>query len=218
VKFTPPGLLTIALYVLPALGVLAMATMPARAETEEPKFTVLEKPGPLEIRQYVPRIAAEVVIKGTDEEARSGGFSLLADYIFGNNTTKTSIAMTAPVGQQTQGNEKIAMTAPVAQTPDASGSWKIRFYMPSKYTMETLPKPNNPAVKIISVPGETVAILQFSNSRSTEAVAAKTAELLAALSKTRWQAKGATFAWFYDPPWTLPFFRRNEVGVEVAPR
>jgi hypothetical protein len=90
--------------------------------------------------------------------------------------------------------------------------------MPSKYTIETLPKPNNPAVEIVEVPGETFAVLRFSNSRSAEAVAEKAAELLQSLAGSKWLASGTPVAWFYDPPWTLPFFRRNEVALPVRPR
>lgn len=197
--------------------VLAMASI-ARAETEEPSFKIIEKVGAVEIRHYDKRVVAEVVVGGDEEDARSTGFRLLADFIFGNNTTRTSIAMTAPVSQQAAKSESIAMTAPVSQSRDGSGKWRVRFYMPSKYTRETLPKPNNPAVEIVEVPGETTAVLRFSNSRSAEAVAKKTADLLRILASSKWTPTGVPVTWLYDPPWTLPFFRRNEVAVAVRPR
>lgn len=203
----------------PAVAVMAVmmsATLaPARADTEEPRFTVVDKVGAIEIRQYGPRLAADVIVQGDEEDARSNGFRPLADYIFGNNTTRTKIDMTAPVAQER--NEKIAMTAPVSQTREGS-AWRVRFFMPAKYTLETLPKPNNPAVQIVQVPGETMAVLRFSNSRSTEAVAQRTAELLRGLENSRWIVAGAPVTWLYDPPWTLPFFRRNEVAVAVKGR
>jgi hypothetical protein len=90
--------------------------------------------------------------------------------------------------------------------------------MPAKYTRETLPRPNNPAVQIVELPGETMAVLRFSNSRSTDAVAKQTASLLRAVETSRWAAAGAPVTWLYDPPWTLPFFRRNEVAVPVKQR
>ena len=201
----------------PAVAVMAVmmsATLaPARADTEEPRFTVVDKVGAIEIRQYGPRLAADVIVQGDEEDARSNGFRPLADYIFGNNTTRTKIDMTAPVAQER--NEKIAMTAPVSQTREGS-AWRVRFFMPAKYTLETLPKPNNPAVQIVQVPGETMVC--FSNSRSTEAVAQRTAELLRGLENSRWSVAGAPVTWLYDPPWTLPFFRRNEVAVAVKGR
>ena len=197
---------------------IAMATATSvRADTEEPAFTVVEKVGVVEIRRYDARLAADVVLAGDEEDVRSEGFRLLADFIFGNNTTRTSIEMTAPVSQQAAKSESIAMTAPVAQTRDGNGKWRVRFYMPSKYSRETLPKPNNPAAQIVEVPGETMAVLRFSNSRGAEAVAGKTADLLKALAASKWSPSGTPVAWFYDPPWTLPFWRRNEVAVRVRP-
>ncbi len=203
-----------------SLGIAMMVATAttARADTEEPAFTVVEKIGVIDVRQYGPRLAAEVTVGGDEEDARSAGFRLLADYIFGNNTSRTSIAMTAPVSQEAARSENIAMTAPVSQARDDAGKWRVRFFMPSKYTRATLPKPNNPAVQIVDVPGETMAVLRFSNSRSAEAVAEKTADLLRGVAASKWKAVGAPVAWFYDPPWTLPFWRRNEVAVAVSPR
>ena len=203
---------------LPTLIAVIFAATAARAETEEPRYSIIEKLGDIEIRQYGPRLAAEVIVQGEEERARSEGFRLLADYIFGNNTAQRSIAMTAPIAQQVDRSEKIAMTAPVAQARGAGNSWRVRFFMPAKYTRDTLPTPNNPVVKIVELPGETMSVLRYSNSRSAERVAAKTAELLRGLEGTRWAAAGVPVAWFYDPPWTLPFFRRNEVAVPVRAR
>ncbi len=183
------------------LAVGAMTATPARAETEEPRFRIIGKIGEIEVREYGPRLAAEVVVQGNEEDARSNGFRPLADYIFGNNTAKS----------------KIAMTAPVSQTRDGTG-WRVRFFMPAKYTRETLPRPNNPAVQIVELPGETMAVLRFSNSRSTEAVAKQKAALLRGVEASRWLVAGTPVTWLYDPPWTLPFFRRNEVAVPVKPR
>lgn len=197
-----------------AASVMSIAA-PARAETEEPRFTVIDKIGVIEVRQYGSRLAADVVVQGDEERARSDGFRLLADYIFGNNTSRTKIAMTAPVAQER--SEKIAMTAPVSQMREGEG-WRVRFFMPAKYTRETLPQPNNPAVQIVEVPGETMAVLRFSNSRSAEAIAEQTSILLRGIENSRWAVAGAPVTWLYDPPWTLPFFRRNEVAVPVKPR
>ncbi|NOT39204.1 MAG: heme-binding protein [Alphaproteobacteria bacterium] len=198
-----------------AASLICATIAPARADTEEPRHTVVAKIGAIEIRQYGPRLAADVIMQGDEEDAQSDGFRALADYIFGNNTARSKIAMTAPVAQER--SEKVAMTAPVAQTREG-GAWRVRFFMPSKYTRETLPQPNNQAVQIVEVPGETMAVLRFSNSRSAEAVAIQTAALLRGLEGSRWTAAGAPVTWLYDPPWTLPFFRRNEVAVAVKAR
>jgi hypothetical protein len=201
-----------------ALTLPAIVMTPARADTEEPRFTVVERSGDIEIRQYGARLAADVIVEGNEEDARNKGFRLLADYIFGNNTAKSEIAMTAPVAQQASRSEKIDMTAPVAQARGPGNTWRVRFFMPSKYTMQTLPRPNNPAVQIVELSGETMAVLRFSNSRSAERIAEKSIELIRGLERTRWVASGEIVTWLYDPPWTLPFFRRNEVAVPVRAR
>lgn len=188
-----------------------------REGTEEPRFTVLAAPNNLEIRQYGPRIAAETAISGDDESAAlNEGFRRLAGYIFGANRAKTKIEMTVPVAQQK--GETIAMTAPVGQARGADGAWVVRFFMPAEWTLETLPVPENPAVALVRVPGETMTVLRFTGLRGEATIAARQAELLQKLESTAWKPVGEPIAWFYDPPWTIPFLRRNEVAVPVMAR
>lgn len=185
-----------------------------RVGTEEPAFTVEREFGGVQIRRYRPRIAAETSIAADEESARNQGFRVLARYIFGANSGRTKIAMTAPVAQEA--SEKIAMTAPVATQRGPSGEWVIRFFMPSKYTMETLPTPNDDRVRLVTVPSETVAVLRFTGSIDPDAVSARSAQLLKELHRNDIEPTGDPMAWFYDPPWTLPCRRRNEVVVGVA--
>jgi hypothetical protein len=117
---------------------------PIVSNVEQPKYQVVESSGNIEIRDYTPMIVAETEVSGDRLDAISKGFRIIADYIFGNNTAAQKMPMTAPVTQQ--GNEKIAMTAPVTQQGDGN-IWRVRFVMPSSYTIETLPKPNNPAAE-----------------------------------------------------------------------
>ncbi|UXA11455.1 heme-binding protein [Mycobacterium sp. SMC-8] len=189
------------------------ALVGVRAGTEEPMYVQEATVGRIEIRRYGPRIAAQTTVTGDEEMARNAGFRRLAGYIFGGNHRKTSIAMTAPVAQQ---NEKIAMTAPVAQSRDAGGQSVIRFFMPSKWSMELLPEPDDERVELVEVPSETYAVLRFTGDRSPQAVAAKGEELLKGLQGSGFTPQGQPMAWFYDPPWTLPLRRRNEVVVSVS--
>jgi hypothetical protein len=183
-----------------------------RAGTEEPHHVVEARIGDVEIRRYGPRIAAQTTVTGSEQEARSEGFRRLAGYIFGGNHRDTKIAMTAPVAQE---REKIAMTAPVAQSAAGGGDSVIRFFMPSKWSMELLPRPDDDAVELVEVPAETYAVLRFTGDRSARAVAEKTDALLTALRGGDYRPGGDPVAWFYDPPWTLPPLRRNEVAVPV---
>ncbi len=200
-----------------ALLTSACSTVGIRSGTEEPAFTEVERVGAVEIRTYGERIAAQTVVTGTSEAARNRGFQRLAGYIFGGNTARTSIAMTAPVAQAGDGrSQSIAMTAPVAQGAVGQDRWTIQFFMPSEYTMASLPVPRDPQVVLAVVPAETYAVLRFSGLGSARAVAEKEAELDAALTGSGWAAAGEPVVWFYDPPWTLPPLRRNEVAVRVT--
>jgi hypothetical protein len=193
------------------------AVVGVRSGTEEPRFTLVERIGAVEIRHYGPRLAAETTMNGSAEAARSEGFRRIAGYIFGANHAKASIAMTAPVVQSRAGGpQTIAMTAPVAQTAAGGGAWTVQFIMPARYTRQTLPIPNDPAVHIVELPAQDYAVLTFSGDRSEPEVERRTAELTHALSGKSWRIAGAPVAWFYDPPWTLPFLRRNEVAAPVT--
>ncbi|MDD7939041.1 heme-binding protein [Actinomycetospora lutea] len=186
-----------------------------RVGTEEPHFLRRPLTEGVELRRYGPRIAAETVVSADEEQARNLGFRRLARYIFGANHRGDEIAMTAPVAQQPTGGDEIAMTAPVAQSREGDGGWRIRFFMPSRWTMDTLPAPDDADVRLVTVPGETVAVLRFRGDRGPRAVAARTDELLTTLRDHGIATVGEAMAWFYDPPWTLPFRRRNEIAVPV---
>ena len=194
----------------------ACSVIGVRSGTEEPRFEVVDRIGEVELRRYGARLAAETVVAaGSETAARSEGFRRLAGYIFGGNRPASRIAMTAPVDQAA---ERIAMTAPVGATAAGEGQWRIRFYMPAGFTLQTLPAPNDPRIHLLEVPAEVVAVRRYSGLRSADAAAAQRAALLAALADSPWQAAGAAGDWFYDPPWTLPPLRRNEAVVPVSRR
>jgi len=189
-----------------------------RAGTEQPPYEVVGRVGDAEIRRYAPQIAAEAVVEGPVETARNEGFRRVAGYIFGDNTAKASVAMTAPVVQGREpsgGSQSIAMTAPVVQQPAGAESWSIQFIMPAKYTMATLPQPNDPRVRLVEIPARTFAVVRFSGLGRDDAVARHEKALDAALAGSSWRAVGEPVTWYYDPPWTVPFLRRNEVARPV---
>jgi len=192
--------------------IIALSTGCSMAATEEPKYTVLLKEDVLELRQYAALIVAETAVSGDMDSASSQGFRAIADFIFGNNK--------AP-GQNT--SAKIAMTAPVTVQPRANDNsmreardWRIQFVMPANYTMATLPKPNNLAVQLREVPAQRFAVLRYSGLNTESKVEDKTNELLAWVKSKNWQMVGSPQLSRYDPPWTLPMWRRNELRVEVT--
>ena len=182
---------------------------------EEPAFKSVLKDGDFEVRDYPALVVAEVTVSGEQKEAGNKGFRLLAGYIFGGNKRRQSIAMTAPVAQQPT-SEKIAMTAPVTQIQNA-GSWTVRFTMPSGYTLNTLPEPNDPKIHLRQLPPERFAVLRFSGLARPDDVDAKSAELITVTKSHDLRAIGSVMLAQYNPPWTLWFMRRNEVMIPVDP-
>jgi hypothetical protein len=202
-------------WVAVGLGVLVVAAgaFSQMRRVEEPKYVSVEQSGSFELRDYPALLVAEATVKGEREVAINQGFRVIADYIFGNNIAAEKVAMTAPVTQQA--SETVAMTAPVTQQA-AGDAWTVRFIMPSKYTLVTLPKPKNAEVTLKQIDGQRVLALRFSGSTDDQSLKQKTTELTAEITKRGLTPLAdATYA-FYDPPWTLPFLRRNEVMIAVA--
>ena len=184
--------------------------------TEEPKYSVLEKESPFEIRSYAPMIVAEVQVDGDLDAASGQGFRLIAAYIFGQNQVSEKIAMTVPVAVEEQApkSAKIAMTAPVNIESNA-GKWTVSFVMPSEYTMESLPKPLNPRVQLRQIPAVKRAVIVFTGFNSENKVAEKTLELEEWMRSKNLQAVGVPRFARYNPPWSIPFMRRNEIMIDV---
>jgi len=182
--------------------------------TEEPPCTVELRHGDFEVRAYPPLIVAEVSVTGDRKDAAGKGFRLLAGYIFGDNTRRQKIAMTAPV-VQSLGGETIATTAPVLQT-GGEGTWVVRFIMPRGSTMNTLPRPNNSEVTLHALAAARMAVVRFSGLARQDDVAARTLALSRFIAAQHLRATGSPSLAQYDPPWTPWFMRRNEVMIPVA--
>ena len=199
--------------ILALLLIFLAAGTPAMA-TEEPAFTLVLKDEAFEVRDYVATIVAEVTVSGSQDRASNQGFRILAGYIFGGNTRRQSIAMTAPVAQR-RVSETIAMTAPVSQTSSGT-DWTVRFTMPAGYTLETLPVPNDRRITLRAEPGQRMAVIRFSGIADARQVARRSAELEEQLQTRGLEPTGPISLAQYDPPWTFWFLRRNEVMVPVA--
>lgn len=184
---------------------------------EEPSYTVLEKKEGYEIREYAPYIKAEAEVTGTYQQATEQGFRIIADYIFGNNTKRESISMTTPVLESPMEiqAEKIAMTIPVLEFSDESATRTIAFVLPSKYTLDTLPTPNNPAVKLIAVPTRTVAVLRYSWYPNEIRTAAKKNLLISYLARDKKIITGVIETARYNPPFSMPLTLRNEIIIPI---
>lgn len=209
---------TVVIWLVAIIGILALAGIvagPIMSRVEQPKYDVVAQAGSIEIRDYAEEIAAEAEVSGDRRTAIQEGFRLIAAYIFGANRPNARIAMTAPVQQQA--SEKIAMTAPVTQQAGQRDRWTVRFIMPANWTLATLPQPNDPRVTLHPQPARRMLVIRFSGLASDERIEARTAELREYAARHDIATTGEPLLAFYNPPWTLPIFRRNEIMLEVPP-
>ncbi len=184
--------------------------------TDEPEYRLLMKEDKFEIREYLPKIVAQVKVFGDFDNASSKGFKILADYIFGNNVSvdgNSKIEMTAPVEMEPI-SQKIDMSKPVL-TEGNDNNWIVSFIMPDEFTLATLPKPNNKQIKIFSLPKEKYAVIVFSGLVRESSYLEKENLLIQFIEENKLKTSGEIKIARYNPPWTLPFFRRNELMIKV---
>jgi hypothetical protein len=200
--------------ILTLIFLLAFSGGPAMA-TEEPAFELGLKQGAFEVRDYPALVVAEVTVGGDREQASNAGFRLLAGYIFGGNTRRQSIPMTAPVVQGRPAGEQIPMTAPVTQSA-AGDAWVVQFVMPAGSVESEMPTPNDARVKLKTLPATRYAVVRFSGVAGEKDVAEKSKQLDAFITKHQMQANGPPLLARYDPPWTPWFMRRTEINRRLG--
>jgi hypothetical protein len=171
-------------------------------DVEQPDYKVITSKENIEIRDYAPMILAEVEIFGDRKQAVSAGFKILADYIFGSNTSENQIS------------EKMAMTAPVLQEQHRD-KWKIRFVMSRKYSFERLPKPHSKDVILTHFPARRFVVIRFSGVPDDENIELHKEELKSYMKVAELKPVGEIVLAFYNRPSTPPFLRRNEVMIEI---
>ena len=161
----------------------------------------------------VSPVVAETVVEGSYGQTSGAAFSRLAGYIFGKNRAKQKLAMTAPVLQEPV-SEKISMTAPVIQEKKGN-AWVMSFVMPEGYRLETLPVPLDDAVKLRMLPGKKVGVIRYSGLHSEHNLRNFAEKLTGWLEKNGNRVLSGARSASYDPPWTLPCLRRNEVHIDI---
>jgi hypothetical protein len=178
-------------------------------------YEVLKQDGPFELRRYEGYLTASVhVSASTYGQAANAGFNPLADYIFGNNHASDRIAMTAPVSAGRVCCQKIAMTAPVTAT-QSEGDYLVSFTMPAGYSMDDLPRPNNPDVILEEVAPHLVAAIRFSGYFSERSAARAQKDLERWMERLGITPVGEPVSAQYDAPWKPGFARRNEIMIPV---
>lgn len=187
---------------VPSIALAACASAPV----EEPAYSLRQSDGAFEVRAYAPTIVAETTVGGDAVGSRFEGFGPLADYIFAKERDGEKIAMTAPVTQQKS----------VTQHATTSDAWTIGFTMPAGYSLETLPAPASGKVTLVEQPAHTMAVLKFTGLATRRDMEEAKRVLMQKVASAGLVTKGEPVFAFYDPPWTLPFMRRNEVMIELA--
>lgn len=180
---------------------------------EEATYKVVKKDNQFEIRDYAPYILAETVVGGNLEEAGNKAFNRLFRYISGGNRSRDKVAMTAPVSQEPIW-EKIKMTAPVGQQR-VQEKWAVSFMMPASYTLETLPEPEDPEVKLRQVPARRMAVVRYSGFWSEKGYLRHKLELESWIRDRGLTTVGDPIWARYNPPFTPWFLRRNEILIPV---
>jgi len=185
----------------------------AAMAVEEPAYRVIEAAGDFEVRDYPALIVAEVSVDGTQDSATRAGFRLLAGYIFGGNGPGQRIAMTAPVISTPLAENSLAAMA--VRRVGSTANWSVQFIMPRGQTLQTLPPPSDPRVRLRALPAAKLAVLRFSGLAYETDVIAKVGALDSAVTAHHLHAVGPVSLARYNPPWTPWFMRRNEVSVAV---
>jgi hypothetical protein len=187
--------------------------------TEGAAYSVLQKQGDYELRQYESLVVASTLVDSDFDEAGKQAFGRLFNYISGDNKAGTEIAMTAPViatENESTGGEEIAMTAPVPSERLGQG-WRFSFVLPAGYTLEKAPLPTDERVSLAQISSRKVASLQYSGSWNQARFDTNAELLLQWIEAQQLKPESLPRVAGYDPPWTLPFLRRNEVLVDIKP-
>ena len=180
---------------------------------DQPRYQVLNEVENIQIRHYPALLIAETTIVDDYKNASNQGFQRLAGYIFGNNQKQQSLVMTAPVIQERQA-ETLAMTAPVLQ--QKSGTvWLMAFVLPTGYSASTAPIPNDKAITIKELPAKKVAVIRYTGSLCESGIEKNADTLINWLNQHDIKMLSPARSAAYDPPWTLPFLRLNEVHIDI---
>lgn len=180
---------------------------------EEPLYTRVSSGESFEIRDYPAYLVAEVTLRGSANDTGNEGFRILFRYITGKNRAQQKIEMTAPVSQQATGLE-IPMTAPVTRQ-GAEDAYTLQFTMPTGWTLDTLPKPEDPRVRLREMPAARYAVIRFTGLWTERNYEKHLAELRSAVGQAKLEVVGEPVYSRYDPPFMPFFLRRNEIWLPI---
>ena len=189
---------------------LGCSAVGIRSGTEQLGYTVVDKEGSFEIREYDNFLVAETIMgESHSKDSSSNGFRKLFKYISGDNSIVSSEKI-----EDEASSMKIAMTAPVFMEPDRS-QWKMSFVLPNKYNLQNVPIPNNSEVTVKEVKSKRMVVYTFSGNFDFENIEKQKGKLQDWVTKKNLKTKNGFSYAGYDPPWTVPSLRKNEILIEV---
>ena len=196
------------------LAILTGCTVIGIRNYEILSYRTLLKEREFEIRAYDNYLTASVESEGSYEDSSDSSFNLLFKYISGDNVSREKIEKTAPIIKRKKLKEKIEMTAPVFQKKEGN-RWTMFFVLPSKYNLENVPVPSDPRVVIKLIKSQKAAVVQYSGIMNDEKIKINSLKLLKWVNRKKYRMIGVPYSAGYDPPWTIPFLRRNEILVQI---
>lgn len=165
---------------------------------EQPQYEIVRKDGDIQLRKYNKSLIAQVTVAGEYEDAVKNAFKVLADFIFGGNKSESTIEMTSPVFQEQRHQ-----------------AWTLSFIMPEKFNLASIPQPINPKIKLLELPSRTTAVIEYSGNNNEEKMMQAEQDLKAWLYSEGMTPKSETRWAQYDPPFTVPFLKKNEAHIDV---
>ena len=197
-----------------ATFIMAINTQ-AKSQEEQsgPKYEVLAQlDKQIELRLYAPRVVAQVEVTGNERNSLNEGFRILAGYIFGRNKKHDKLAMTAPVLAEPEKPPP----EPVFTQSTLSDRMTMSFFMPAEYSLTQLPEPQDNRIKLKELPAQRFAAIRFSGSWNPGEFKRQATRLAICMQKNNLQIAGDPVNAYYNPPFTLPFLRRNEVLLPLS--
>ena len=195
-------------------------------KTPQPSFTLIQKDGSIELRQYDNMLVATTYVNDNRSSAINTGFKRLAGYIFGRHKAadQGNIPMTAPVIQKKKANQQpsnISMTAPVIQSradnsANTDNQWEVAFVMPQKFNKENIPQPIDKNISLTTKKPQQYLTIQFTGLINSKKLARKANQLKQYAQQHKINITGEPIMAFYDPPWIFPWLKRHEIWFLVT--
>jgi hypothetical protein len=205
-------LVTVWVLILSGCSVFGLRT------TEEASYIIVDQQEEFELRQYAGLVIVETTVKKGFKEAGKEAFGKLFGYISGENKSRQEIAMTAPVlvnQASADTGKSIDMTSQVI-VDEINDGWRYAFVLPNSFTMANAPIPVNPKIRLVQVQPKLVAVLSYSGLLNEDNFRDNSVRLSNWISKNQLESLSLPRVAGYDPPWTIPFLRRNEIMIDVG--